>query len=333
MVRCAPASARGVDGGSGTDSKKASEGTCPRAAAIAELAKWIEREEGFVCPLLQTSGPGQAAHRSDEAGDNRSGFGLVAAEPAQEGQLLAALPPSLQLRWAGPPVAAGAVETEADAKEEGSGVAEQQLRVQRLVAQFVPPELWDIRLAALLCAAQEGGLGSSWGPYLASLPQVPPSVPLLWRGSQLQEAAEQGYERLPAEAAGRAVVLRSLAKDLREWRAGHPEAPPGPAGDLRALATAHALVSSRAVRMAPAEAGQHAEGLLMPLLDLANHSFSANVELSRPAHGRWPQHVLLTATRRLQAGEELTLNYGRHTNQQLLLDYGFRVDGNPYGET
>ncbi len=65
---------------------------------------------------------------------------------------------------------------------------------------------------------------------------------------------------------------------------------------------------------------------MLPLIDLCNHSFQPNCEIRRVQSGT----VEMRTRHPVAAGQPLLLSYGDLSNDFLLLDYGFLVDGNPH---
>ena len=94
--------------------------------------------------------------------------------------------------------------------------------------------------------------------------------------------------------------------------------------DANALGWASACASSRAFKVR----GPTSTPSMLPVIDVCNHSFtpSATVRLLESGDG----DVELVATRELDAGEAIELNYGNLSNDDLLLDYGFIIENNPY---
>lgn len=235
-----------------------------------------------------------------------AGTGLRASCAVELGTLLVSAPPSCQLCWA----------------DEDRECLDAQRQVQEAVERDVPPELWDVRLAALVLAAQQQLLEPWWAGYAASLLSSPPLLPLFWNGGELRTASEM-YPLLAKETSSKAVMLKSVAKGLSA-QTGFTEL----MGQVttRTLALAYAVVSSRSIRLSAAA------GVLVPVVDLANHSFEANVALKRRANGPRAGHIEMVATKAIPRGAPLLLNYGPHTNQRLMLDYGFDVVDNPHGQ-
>ena len=87
-----------------------------------------------------------------------------------------------------------------------------------------------------------------------------------------------------------------------------------------ALGWATACASSRAFRVA----GPDQPPAMLPLIDVANHSFEPTATV-RPGFGEGVGRgaVELAARRDVAAGEPVTLDYGALTNDHFLLDYGF----------
>ena len=72
--------------------------------------------------------------------------------------------------------------------------------------------------------------------------------------------------------------------------------------------------------------GEGKPAAMLPLIDVANHSFEASAEV-RAAVGEGPGAIEMVASRPLRAGDEVTLNYGNLSNDHFLLDYGFVPQG------
>lgn len=60
---------------------------------------------------------------------------------------------------------------------------------------------------------------------------------------------------------------------------------------------------------------------LLPLIDMANHSFTPNATVLPDGGGG----VRMTALRNIPRGSPVLLDYGKLSNDFLLLDYGFVV--------
>ncbi|CAK0779847.1 hypothetical protein CVIRNUC_004869 [Coccomyxa viridis] len=100
-----------------------------------------------------------------------------------------------------------------------------------------------------------------------------------------------------------------------------------PAVSLESFLWAHCLVRSRAFELTAGLAEGHAlhERCMLPVIDLCNHDgVGATCRLSvRLSPAGAPRAVHLVAARDLEAGEELTLDYGRRPLRDMLRGYGF----------
>ena len=91
----------------------------------------------------------------------------------------------------------------------------------------------------------------------------------------------------------------------------------GHAADLNAFGWAFAAVSSRALR-SPDLISHTDEGpTLVPGIDLASHSIQPNCEILATE-----ENFYLVTKRGVKEGEEVTVNYGPLSNEELLSDYG-----------
>ena len=71
--------------------------------------------------------------------------------------------------------------------------------------------------------------------------------------------------------------------------------------------------------------------MMVPIIDLMNHSFNNNCkivgEYSRMSD---KSYCLVQATRDIQFGEELSINYGNFNNLELFSRFGFIEKQNPH---
>lgn len=218
----------------------------------------------------------------------------------------------------------------------------------------IPASLWPLKggLRLLFEFALESGSrntpglpgaetrGSFYAPYLHLLPNKFDTIPLFWSAPQV--AALQ-YEPLAAQLRLRSSFLRNKSAELST----HVHVFGKQAADLTTperLAWAMSCVSSRAFQLRPDAA--HCTNL--PLIDMMNHSYDNNckVEFAAGADGRaavpppadadlatqlayYEQPIQVVATRDIAPQTELSLNYGWHSNEHFLLNYGFMLDENP----
>ncbi|XP_037452574.1 uncharacterized protein LOC119323100 isoform X2 [Triticum dicoccoides] len=93
------------------------------------------------------------------------------------------------------------------------------------------------------------------------------------------------------------------------------------------LGWAMSAASSRAFRL-------HGEiPMLLPLVDMCNHSFSPNARIVQKGDVESPDmSVKVVAETQIDQNAAVTLNYGCYPNDFYLLDYGFVVTSNPYDQ-
>lgn len=96
--------------------------------------------------------------------------------------------------------------------------------------------------------------------------------------------------------------------------------------DANSLGWAFAAVTSRAFR----PGGPKSAGVLLPLIDMCNHSFSPNAKVIGSKARNKNDSLFMVAMRDIAADEPIMLSYGNLPNDFLLLDYGFLIEHNPY---
>ena len=250
--------------------------------AYTDISSWVVANGGYVHPALAVCERGSA------------GLGLSVNAPVSAGQVLVALPPRLHVTI--------------DSCLRGAALA--------AVEKEVPPNKWDVRLAlALLALIREGDLKAQpgpqsanslapsapankpggfaapknnkknttvarssavgWATYIETLPSAL-ALPIFYTGAQLREF-EMEFPQMAGEVGGRVQLLKSVSSALKSLYMQYDNPSDGWFGDvsLRRLAWAYAIVSSRAVRLE----GPDAPGVLLPLLDLANHDFAPSCQI------------------------------------------------------
>ncbi|RID46390.1 hypothetical protein BRARA_I03054 [Brassica rapa] len=71
--------------------------------------------------------------------------------------------------------------------------------------------------------------------------------------------------------------------------------------------------------------------MMLPLIDMCNHSFSPNVKIIQEQNGSDSNTLVkVVAETQVKENDPLLLNYGCLSNDFFLLDYGFVVESNPY---
>ncbi|GLC45812.1 hypothetical protein PLESTM_001782700 [Pleodorina starrii] len=131
------------------------------------------------------------------------------------------------------------------------------------------------------------------------------------------------YPPVSQQVQKRCRWLYSFSQQVLAQLPGSPEDPfDGVTVDINALGWAMACVSSRAFRTR----GPTHPAAMLPLIDMANHTFAPNAEVLPLEGGA----VGLFAKSKISAGEPLLLSYGKLSNDFLFMDYGFIMPDNPY---
>eukprot|EP00798_Chlamydomonas_sp_ICE-L_P020881 gene20881-27724_t len=165
--------------------------------------------------------------------------------------------------------------------------------------------------------------------YISQLPVGVTGIPMFFSGECIT-AIE--YPPVSEQIKKRCRWLFDFSKVLAKL----PETPAadpyqGVAVDLNALVGrmyvlfvgwAMACITSRAFRTR----GPDHPAAMLPLIDMANHSFTPNCEVKPTDNGG----IGMFAMRELKAGDTLQLSYGSLMNDFLFMDYGFLVNDNPY---
>ncbi|GFP83555.1 histone-lysine n-methyltransferase setd3 [Phtheirospermum japonicum] len=254
-----------------------------------DLIKWVRREGGFVHQSIKI------AFLEDEKPNGLGlGLGLVAAEDIPKGSDLISLPQHIPLRFDG----------------ESSTLID--------LAQHIPDELWAMKLGLKLLQ-ERAKTGSFWWPYISNLPETY-SVPIFFPGEDIKNLQ---YAPLLHQVNKRCRFLLEFQKLMKNELENvkldeHPFE--GQDIDASSLGWAMSAVSSRAFRLYGTKRpdGTHVDApMLLPLIDMCNHSFTPNAEI-------------VIAGAQIKQNDPLELNYGCLNNDLFLLDYGFIVPSNPY---
>jgi hypothetical protein len=130
------------------------------------------------------------------------------------------------------------------------------------------------------------------------------------------------FARIFSQVRKRCVYLGQLASILAAQHTARTDAFGGVAVNADALGWALAATTSRAFRVF----GPERPAALLPLIDMANHSFTPNATVTPDGSGG----VRMTAVAPIPKGAPVLLNYGALSNDFLLLDYGFVARDNPH---
>lgn len=194
----------------------------------------------------------------------------------------------------------------------------------------------DAALALLVAVAEAAPADAALGPYVHALPDEPPDLPETWAPADLG--------LLPAATRDKAVELQGLEQvtlmEAREVAARMRAVEGSKRLSDDDLARASRWVRTRAMRVAglDAETGaQAASKRVVPVVDLANAAPGAGGACKGPALRTEPGdaggETRWVAARPVGAGEELTWTYGEHSDEEMLLLYGFVPDGAPHGDS
>ncbi|KAK1419878.1 hypothetical protein QVD17_29298 [Tagetes erecta] len=269
-----------------------------------DLIKWVKKEGGFVHPSVRIAQSGAF------------GLGLIASEQIPKGSDLIALPDHVPLKFP---------EIESDNGDESYSSLVN-------VARHVPEELWAMRLGLKLLQ-ERAKTGSFWWPYISNLPETY-SVPIFFSGDDIKNLQ---YAPLLYQVNKRCRFLLDFEKEVRREvedvkLQNHPFG--GRDVDASSLGWAMSAVSSRAFRL-HGKALQNGNSsdvpMMLPLIDMCNHSFNPNAEIvQEQGSGNPKMLVKVVAGTNIKERDNLTLNYGCLNNDLFLLDYGFVVPSNPY---
>ncbi|KAJ8646774.1 hypothetical protein MRB53_008522 [Persea americana] len=270
-----------------------------------DLTRWVRREGGFV-------------HKALKIAEGESfGLGLVASEEISKGSELISLPSHLPLSFRSLDPSDGA-----DASD--SALIE--------LARRVPEELWAMRLGLKLLR-ERATVGSFWWPYISNLPEAF-SVPIFFSGEDIKNLQ---YAPLLHQVNKRCRFLLDFEKEIK--RVVENLAPENhPFGGLEvnasSLGWAMSAVSSRAFRLhnkALLDGPLTDIPMLLPLIDMCNHSFHPNAQIVQEQDSKDPKMLVkVVAETQIEKNTPVTLNYGCLNNDLLLLDYGFVIPSNPY---
>ncbi|KAJ4816745.1 Histone-lysine N-methyltransferase setd3 [Rhynchospora pubera] len=282
--------------------------TCSANRIVAhppDLVRWVRREGGSVHPDLTISD------------DSELGLSVFSTGEISAGSELIDLPSHLPLRW-NPP--AGPTSDKDDS-----------LLAQ--LAQQIPEELWAMRLGLRLL--QERAKDDSfWWPYVSNLPETF-TVPIFFSGEDIKNLQYALLHQVNL----RCRFLFNFEKQVKTLlndtsQKNHPFG--GQDVNSASLGWAMSAVSSRAFRLhgKALPNGSHEEvPMLLPLIDMCNHSFTPNASIVQERDASSPNmSVKVVADKQIEQNTPVTLNYGRLSNDLFLLDYGFVVPSNPYDQ-
>lgn len=173
----------------------------------------------------------------------------------------------------------------------------------------------DWPLLAIYLISEASLMGSSrWSNYISALPRQPYSL-LYWTRAELDRYLEASQIR--ERAIERITNVIGTYDDLRSRIfSKHPELFPEEVFNLETFKWSFGILFSRLVRL-PSMDGRVA---LVPWADMLNHSCEVETFLDYDSSSRG---IVFTTDRPYQAGEQVFISYGRKSNGELLLSYGF----------
>jgi len=236
------------------------------------------------------------------------------------GTVLLTLPGALQL---------GVGSASKGSESDGTASGEAGRSILSVLLDATPVAMRSLRLGISLWSEIKRGAASPFAPYLDLLPET---LSCCLAPGYTAEASEalRAWPPTAARVTAMRAALRAQHATLRRAAAvASVEAP-----TLDELGWASAIAGSRAYRVRGSRGQAGDSACLLPIIDLANYapSVQANAELRNAPTGEAlgasadPLAVSLYASRDLQAGTEVLIDYGSGTpltNERLLLEYGF----------
>ncbi|XP_052178800.1 ribulose-1,5 bisphosphate carboxylase/oxygenase large subunit N-methyltransferase, chloroplastic [Diospyros lotus] len=217
--------------------------------------------------------------------------GLVALKNIRKGEKLLFVPPSLVItadsEWSFPEAA-------------------------NVLKQNGVPD-WPL-IATYLISESSLMKSSRWSNYISALPRQPYSL-LYWTRSELDKYLEASQIR--ERAIERINDVTGTYNDLRlRIFSKYPDLFPEEVFNMETFRWSFGILFSRLVRL-PSMDGRVA---LVPWADMLNHSCEVETFLD---YDKSSQGVFFTTDRPYQPGEQVFISYGKKSNGELLLSYGF----------
>lgn len=182
------------------------------------------------------------------------------------------------------------------------------------------PSQWRTRLAIAMLSERVRPK-SFFYPYLSNLPFEVLGLPFFFNITEFEliqdpSLMQSQIERCKFLQEFTKDVLIPMSKSQQEIFSGHKPS-------LDSFGWAFGVATSRAIRI-PEVIGEEGP-VIVPLIDIASHSFDPNCEVVLDADG-YELRTLFD----VDVGSELAIKYGTLTNEELFSDYGFTVDANPH---
>lgn len=181
-----------------------------------------------------------------------------------------------------------------------------------VLQRFSVPD-WPL-LATYLISEASFMRSSRWYNYISALPRQPYSL-LYWTRSELDRYLEASQIR--ERAIERINDVTGTYNDLRlRIFSKYPQLFPEEVFNMETFRWSFGILFSRLVRL-PSMDGRVA---LVPWADMLNHSCEVDTFLD---YDKSTQGVVFTTDRPYQPGEQVFISYGKKSNGELLLSYGF----------
>ncbi|TYG62108.1 hypothetical protein ES288_D07G201400v1 [Gossypium darwinii] len=181
-----------------------------------------------------------------------------------------------------------------------------------VLKQYSVPD-WPL-LATYLISEASAQKSSRWCNYISALPRQPYSL-LYWTRAELDRYLEASQIR--QRAIERVTDVIGTYNDLRlRIFSKYPDIFPEEVFNMETFRWSFGILFSRLVRL-PSMDGKVA---LVPWADMLNHSCEVETFLD---YDKSSQGVVFTTDRAYQPGEQVFISYGKKSNGELLLSYGF----------
>ncbi|KAL6144057.1 hypothetical protein ACLB2K_054752 [Fragaria x ananassa] len=217
--------------------------------------------------------------------------GLVALKNIRKGEKLLFVPPSLFIT----------ADSEWTCREAGKVMKKNSVPDWPLLATYLISEASYLK-------------SSRWSNYIDALPRQPYSL-LYWTREELDRYLEASQIR--QRAIERVTNVVGTYNDLRlRIFSKHPDLFPEEVFNIETFKWSFGILFSRLVRL-PSMDGKVA---LVPWADMLNHSCEVDTFLD---YDQSSKGVVFTTAGPYQPGEQVFISYGKKSNGELLLSYGF----------
>ncbi|KAM3684515.1 hypothetical protein ACB094_11G052200 [Castanea mollissima] len=217
--------------------------------------------------------------------------GLVALKNIRKGENLLFVPPSLCIT----------ADSEWSCTEAGEVLKQNSVPDWPLIATYLISEANFME-------------SSRWSNYISALPRQPYSL-LYWTREELDRYLEASQIR--ERAIERVTNVIGTYNDLRRRIfSKYPHLFPEEVFNIETFKWSFGILFSRLVRL-PSMGGRVA---LVPWADMLNHSCEVETFLD---YDKSSKGVVFTTDRPYQPGEQVFISYGKKSNGELLLSYGF----------